>query len=98
MMKPGSNFWNLAIVEVMDSTVRRLEVSPHCIVEGVRKDGSVTTGKILEADPMSAVGIEKRDLEVAFRILPVVIRLVITVLDLVHLSFCHQNTVATCKC
>jgi hypothetical protein len=76
-------------------TSGRLEVNTHCFVEGVRKDGSVTTGKILEADPMWSVDIEKRDLQVAFRIVLVVIRLV-PVLDLVHLNFCHENTVATC--
>jgi hypothetical protein len=73
----------------------RLEVSPHCLVEEVEEEGSVTTGEILEADPMCGVGVEERDLSVVIRIVPVVIGIV-PILDFVYLSLCHENTVTTC--
>ena len=56
----------------------------------------MTTGEILEADPMCGVGVEERDMPVVIRILPVVIRIV-PILDLVYLSLCYENTVTTCE-
>ena len=54
--------------------VSRLEISPHCLVEGVEEKSAVTTRESLEVEPMCGVSVEGRIVPAVIGIVPFLIQ------------------------